>query len=81
MPPSHSPASSLSRRLSQWICGLHGHEMQLRIGSGHLALRCRHCGLDSPGWGLDTSARTPVGPPAEPAAPAATASPASATAR
>jgi hypothetical protein len=59
MPPSYSPARtpSLSCRLSQWICGLHGHDLQLRIGSDSLALRCRFCGHSSPGWALPSPAQ------------------------
>jgi hypothetical protein len=77
MPPSHSShrVTPLSKKLSQWICGLHGHDMQLQIGSGRMRLRCGSCGLDSPGWALgrkprleDTSAADPE-PPASPAGP------------
>jgi hypothetical protein len=52
MPPSHtlSPTTPLSRRLSQWICGVHGHDAQLQIGADRLRLRCNHCGYASPGW-------------------------------
>ena len=52
MPPSPSPPPRrpLSRRLSQWICGVHGHDTQLQIGSDRLLLRCNHCGYASPGW-------------------------------
>ena len=65
MPPSQidSPAASLSRRLSQWICGVHGHDVQLQIGADRLQLRCSHCGYASPGW--------VVGPPSQDAQPAA----------
>ena len=65
MPPSHMhpPATPLSRRLSQWICGLHGHDAQLQIDADRLQLRCNHCGYASPGW--------VVGPPAVDAQPAA----------
>ena len=48
--PSSSAKSPLSRRLSQWICGVHGHDTQLQIGSDRLLLRCNHCGYASPGW-------------------------------
>lgn len=52
MPPSHTRPSPnpLSRRLSQWICGVHGHDAQLQIGADRLLLRCSHCGYASPGW-------------------------------
>lgn len=52
MPPSHSPSpkTPLSRRLNQWICGMHGHETQLQIGADRLLLRCSHCGYATPGW-------------------------------
>jgi hypothetical protein len=81
MPPSHSPIPSLTARLSQWICGLHGHDMHLRIGSDHLALTCRHCGLNSPGWAVGQATRQPIIDRSEPAEPAPTAAPASAPAR
>ena len=52
MPPSYSTSQTptLSRRLSQWICGLHGHDTQLQIGADRLLLRCKDCGYATPGW-------------------------------
>jgi hypothetical protein len=53
MPPSPSPSSRprpFARRLSQWICGLHGHDTRLEIRADRLALHCVHCNYDSPGW-------------------------------
>ena len=47
----------LSRRLSQWICGVHGHDTQLQIGADRLLLRCTHCGYASPGWVVGRPAR------------------------
>jgi hypothetical protein len=57
MPPSSiSPSDNrIARQLSQWICGLHGHDTVLRMGADRLHLQCRHCGHQSPGW--------PIGPP------------------
>jgi hypothetical protein len=64
MPPLRSShARPFSRRLSQWICGLHGHDTRLEIQADRLALRCIHCDYDSPGWTLRR-------PPAAPATPA-----------
>ena len=60
MPPSH-PTSSMtpfSRRLNQWICGVHGHETQLQIGADRLLLQCTKCGYVSPGWVVGPAART-----------------------
>jgi hypothetical protein len=59
MPPSQtpSPTTLLSRRLSQWICGVHGHDTQLQIGADRLLLRCNHCGYVSPGWVVGRPAR------------------------
>lgn len=81
MPPSHPQPSTFARRLSQWICGLHGHDMQLRIGIDHLALRCRYCSLDSPGWGLGRGARPEVETRSEPASSASASPPVSAPAQ
>ncbi len=52
MPPSQrpSPTTGLTRRLNQWVCGVHGHDTQLQIGSDRLLLRCSRCGYASPGW-------------------------------
>lgn len=59
MPPSQrpSPTTRLSRRLNQWVCGVHGHDTQLQIGADRLLLRCSRCGYASPGWVV----RPPVG--------------------
>jgi hypothetical protein len=40
----------MTRRLSQWICGLHGHNVELQIAADRVRLRCTHCGHESPGW-------------------------------
>ena len=60
MPPSHptSPTTPFSRRLNQWICGVHGHETQLQIGADRLLLQCTKCGYVSPGWVVEPAART-----------------------
>ena len=60
MPPSHptSATTPFSRRLSQWICGVHGHETQLQIGTDRLVLQCTNCGYVSPGWVVGPAART-----------------------
>lgn len=52
MPPSKrpSPTTRLTRRLNQWVCGVHGHDTQLQIGSDRLLLQCSRCGYASPGW-------------------------------
>jgi hypothetical protein len=59
MPPSSiSPSDNrIARQLSQWICGLHGHDTVLRMGADRLHLQCRHCGHQSPGWPVGPSAR------------------------
>lgn len=64
MPPSPSSRPHpFARRLSQWICGLHGHDTRLEIRADRLALHCVHCNYDSPGW--------PVGRPVPPTVPRA----------
>jgi hypothetical protein len=40
------------RRLSQWLCGMHGHERHLHGAGGHLTLRCAFCGHEAPGWDI-----------------------------
>jgi hypothetical protein len=81
MPPSRLPShkTSLSRRLSQWICGVHGHDTQLQIDADRLLLRCNHCGYASPGWVVRPPAAgiEPDSPPA-PSAPSSSPAPASA---
>jgi hypothetical protein len=64
MPPSSSPSSSftrMGRQLSQWICALHGHETELRIGANRLHLQCKHCGHQTPGWVLERPPRRAAG--------------------
>lgn len=51
MPPSSSPRPHpFAHRLSQWICGLHGHDLRLEIRADRLTLHCVHCNYHSPGW-------------------------------
>jgi len=54
MPPSSSPSrlGVMTRRLSQWICGLHGHHVELQMAADRVRLRCTHCDYESPGWPL-----------------------------
>ncbi len=62
MPPSSTPSATarLSRWLSQRICEMHGHDLQLQIGERQLHLFCSQCGYTSPGWSVG---RTAQGPP------------------
>jgi len=64
MPPSSSPSriGGMTRRLNQWICGLHGHHAELQMADDRVRLRCTDCGYESPGWSLGSvvSANTRV---------------------
>jgi len=40
----------VASRLTQWVCGLRGHDEMLSFDSGRLFLRCTSCGHESPGW-------------------------------
>jgi hypothetical protein len=66
MPPSSRPLiAPLGRRLSQLICGLHGHDTQLEMLPDRLALRCVHCHYGSPGWVLREPPPAPSDSPAD----------------
>lgn len=40
------------RRLTEWLCGLSGHETVRQFDDGRLSLRCIACGYETPGWDL-----------------------------
>jgi hypothetical protein len=42
--------SAMSRRLSQFVCGLHGHSILLHFEPNKLSLQCGLCGYESSGW-------------------------------
>ena len=58
MPPSSSsPLARIGRQLSHWICGLHGHDAEVRLEADRLHLHCNHCGHETPGWAVRGTAR------------------------
>jgi len=36
--------------LSQYLCGVRGHDSVLKFQDGRVFLHCTSCGYDSPGW-------------------------------
>ena len=44
-------------RLSQFFCGLRGHDSVLHFEGKRVNMRCTSCGHDTPGW--DVSGRGP----------------------
>jgi hypothetical protein len=44
-------------RVSQFFCGLRGHDSVLHFESNRVMMRCTSCGHDSPGW--EISGRAP----------------------
>src|SRR3954463_2789585 len=44
-------------RVSQFFCGLRGHDSVLHFEGKRVNMRCTSCGHDSPGW--DVSGRGP----------------------
>jgi hypothetical protein len=44
-------------RISQWLCGLRGHDAVLHFEGKRVMMRCTSCGHDTPGW--EISARGP----------------------
>lgn len=44
--------SSLSSRLSQFLCGLSGHQLLLSAEPGRLSLKCMSCPYETPGWAI-----------------------------
>ena len=54
---SGSLLTRLVLRVSQFLCGLHGHDSVLHFERNRVLLRCTSCGHDSPGW--EVSGRRP----------------------
>jgi hypothetical protein len=44
--------SGAARRVQQFVCGLHGHDMVRHFDKGRMSLQCVSCGHESPGWEL-----------------------------
>ena len=44
-----------SWRLHSFFCGLHGHDMVLRVEPGRLSLQCMSCHYVTPGWTIKES--------------------------
>jgi hypothetical protein len=44
-------------RLQQMMCGLHGHDAVLHFERNRVSLQCLTCGLESPGWTIESQAR------------------------
>jgi len=61
--PFSSTQSPWRTTLNRWWCGVFAHELAMVIQSNRLAVRCRHCGYESTGWALTSTAVEP-GPPA-----------------
>lgn len=47
----------LVARISQWLCGLRGHDAVLHFAGKRVMMRCTSCGHDTPGW--EISGRAP----------------------
>jgi hypothetical protein len=57
---THNGESMVNRamsRVSQFLCGLRGHDSVLHFEGKRVNMRCTSCGHDSPGW--DVSGRGP----------------------
>ena len=57
---THNGATLVNRtvwRVSQFFCGLRGHDSVLHFEGKRVNMRCTSCGHDSPGW--DVSGRGP----------------------
>ena len=46
-----------THRLQQMMCGLLGHDAILHFERNRLSLQCLSCGLESPGWSIESEAR------------------------
>jgi hypothetical protein len=55
-------AVSVGRHTRYALCGLRGHDDQLRAERNHLALACGRCGRVTPGWDLTESSRPYASP-------------------
>jgi hypothetical protein len=42
--------SGAAKKVQQFVCGLHGHEMVRHFDKGRVSLQCVSCGHESPGW-------------------------------
>jgi hypothetical protein len=43
---------STEMRVSQFFCGLTGHQTVRRFDGGRMYLECTECGHESPGWSI-----------------------------
>ena len=57
--PFSSTQSPWRTTLNRWWCGVFAHELAMVIQSNRLAVRCRHCGYESTGWALSSTAVEP----------------------
>jgi hypothetical protein len=57
-PPSNGSSSPSSWRVTvkQLWCGVFVHELTMVIQSHRLSVKCRHCGYESRGWALTSTA-------------------------
>jgi hypothetical protein len=53
-------------RITQFICGLQGHDRLPHFERGRLSLKCTSCGHETPGWDLRkaNATQTPEAPAA-----------------
>jgi len=42
--------TNIASRLSQFLCGLSGHQLLLSAEPGRLSLKCMSCPYETPGW-------------------------------
>ena len=46
--------------VTQFLCGLHGHDALLHFEHDRLSLQCTSCGHETPGWDVRAVQRTPL---------------------
>ena len=46
----HSIVTLVSRHLHEFVCGLGGHDLILKIEPRRMALQCVSCTYETPGW-------------------------------
>ena len=56
--PISTQSSSWRATLNRWWCGVFAHELAMVIQSNRLWVQCRHCGYESSGWALSSTALT-----------------------
>lgn len=49
-PAAQGVIAAISRQVTRFVCGIHGHLIMLRFEPNRLSLQCSLCGYETEGW-------------------------------